>query len=736
MSLPSKRGKNFHPQAHGGLPPQAQGGVPGPADSFNMVEEEKEDEVPLLAAQTRINNFNSILAQHISGQPANDADQQLAAHVTGLSSNLSEPDFFQSISEEFKKPAVRMSERVVRLLKTKFGFVASQANDRQFSTDFEDCIKEMMSANEFYTKLAFTAYYKRSFFRVLAGVGCTYVEAELALTFATSIINSALFTGSLSAIQDINHAFTLLNQAYQSCNKENVIELLKYMGVSPENAGQIYEKMIGLTKEQMKFVLKCLFMRRVVGGIESAEHGNQGGNAAPPPTFMELMSNPGLFLNYLKSIRPGVHGIAGAPALSLSTHAITSIREFMTSVIDGRLMGQLNTVFPDTANDQIDAIIFKILLNLPDDASAQETEIASALLRHQIYTCLEKKAINKRITPGDFQTRCLRVFPGLTENRGLTHETLAAVYGATDRGDSMEDSGNAVFDSESPELERLESLEETKPSVFRSALKSLKDNSVKFCDQTKRWLFGSFFDTFREPARKSGSISAQPEGRSHAVYELAKTCDAIKSEMKKTLNKPEQLEQLTRFNDSLVRVFDAFHRTITFSGPNELNLTGNTQYEIDIAQFEDAMAVLKKFSPSNVFQSFIDDLISLAGDEYDHYCQVLSVRCLPFAANSQGAYLATDVIERICEKLQILIEASDKASDATRFGPGFGANTSPAFDSRARGGFDGPARGGHSRSRERSVSKRTRRKGVAKKEKSKKNKRQSRRKVRRASSRK
>lgn len=49
----------------------------------------------------------------------------------------------------------------------------------------------------------------------------------------------------------------------------------------------------------------------------------------------------------------------------------------------------------------------------------------------------------------------------------------------------------------------------------------------------------------------------------------------------------------------------------------------------------------------------------------------------------------------------------------------------------------GPAQdAGRSRSRKRSVSKRTRRKGVAKKQKSKKNKRQSRRKVRRASSRK
>jgi hypothetical protein len=46
------------------------------------------------------------------------------------------------------------------------------------------------------------------------------------------------------------------------------------------------------------------------------------------------------------------------------------------------------------------------------------------------------------------------------------------------------------------------------------------------------------------------------------------------------------------------------------------------------------------------------------------------------------------------------------------------------------------AQGGRSRSRKRSVSKRTRRKGVAKKQKSKKNKRQSRRKVRRTSSRK
>ena len=194
-------------------------------------------------------------------------------------------------------------------------------------------------------------------------------------------------------------------------------------------------------------------------------------------------------------------------------------------------------------------------------------------------------------------------------------------------------------------------------------------------------------------------------------------------------------ENLDEFNRSIDNVYQAFHRTITFSGPNELNLTGPSQYDIDIAQFERDMTLLREVSPPKVFQRFTDALIRCASGEYDHYCQVLSVRCLPFAANSPGAYLATDVIERICAQLQILIEASDKASDATRFGPGFGANTSPAFDSRARGGFDGPARGGHSRSRERSVSKRTRRKGVAKKEKSKKNKRQSRRKVRRSSSR-
>jgi hypothetical protein len=61
---------------------------------------------------------------------------------------------------------------------------------------------------------------------------------------------------------------------------------------------------------------------------------------------------------------------------------------------------------------------------------------------------------------------------------------------------------------------------------------------------------------------------------------------------------------------------------------------------------------------------------------------------------------------------------------------GTGSNLSAAFARpSASGGL-----GGHSRSRKRSVSKRTRRKGVAKKQKSKKNKRQSRRKVRRASS--
>ena len=70
------------------------------------------------------------------------------------------------------------------------------------------------------------------------------------------------------------------------------------------------------------------------------------------------------------------------------------------------------------------------------------------------------------------------------------------------------------------------------------------------------------------------------------------------------------------------------------------------------------------------------------------------------------------------------------ASSVFNSGPGPRTNTYPGAPQ------SGSAQGGRSRSRKRSISKRTRRKGVAKKQNSKKNKRQSRRKVRRASSRK
>jgi hypothetical protein len=261
------------------------------------------------------------------------------------------------------------------------------------------------------------------------------------------------------------------------------------------------------------------------------------------------------------------------------------------------------------------------------------------------------------------------------------------------------------------------------------ALNSLKKKSLEFCEQTKDWV-GSFFPTFHETARESSSIGAQPDGRSHAVYELAKTCEAIKTEMKKKL-KPKDL---AAFNRSIENVYQAFHRTITFIGSHSLS-TGPSQYDIDIEQFERDMTLLRQFSLPSVFRRFTDALISCASGEYAYYCEVLSVRCLPFAGNSPGAYLETNVIDRICKNLRILIGKSDEVS-GSRFGPGFGANTSPAFDIRPQGGFDGRAQGGHSRSRKHSVSKRTRRKGFAKKQKSKKNKRQSRRKARRASSRK
>ncbi len=703
------------------------------------------EEVPLMAAQERINKFHDSIKKHIKTKYPNQADVKLAADVERLKANLSQPSFLQRMGEEFKKPLVNMSTRVVGLIKTRLRFQETHANAVAFDQDLTKCIIEMMSAKEFYTKLAFTAYYKRSFFRLFAGVGCTYLEAELALTVAFSIINNALFTVTLGAIQDINTIVGYLNAAYQSCTQENVILLLTSMGVSTENASQIYEKMEGLTMEQTKFVLKCLFMKKVVGGIESAEQGNLGGNAAPPqpPTFMELMSNPGLFIDYLRSIGPGVHGVAGAPESSLQGRAITSFREFMTGVIETTLMNQLNTVFPDTANDQIDAIIFELLLNLPENASTQNTEIAFALFRHQLYTCLEEMAYNRSgFSQDDFRTMCGEVCPGLLENCGLNEATLTEVYGGSDK--MSEDNSQLPGGSDTPLEQRFASLEESK-SYFMGVLELLKKNSSEFCEQTKHW-FGSLFHV--ESGRPPGSIHEQPLDRPHAVFELAKTCDNIKKEMAAKLS-PENLE---RFNHSIERVNEAFRRTITFSGPRKMSTTGQTEYDYSIEQFNKTMLMLKSLAPSEVIRDFINDLISLASDEYEHYCELLSVRCLPFAGNSQGAYLAEGVIEQISKQLERLIEASAQALDAinsesddmVKYNSSTGPAQSSNLSSFAQGGdpaqggnLDGGRRpGGRSRSRKRSVSKRTRRKGVAKKQKSKKNKRQSRRKVRRASSRK
>jgi hypothetical protein len=738
------------------------------------------EEVPLMAAQEQINKFHDSINKHIKTKIPNQADVKLAADVERLKANLSQPSFLQRMGEEFKKPLVNMSTRVVGLIKTRLRFQETHANAVAFDQDLTKCIIKMMSAKEFYTKLAFTAYYKRSFFRLFAGVGCTYLEAELALTVAFSIINNALFTASVGYVPNMGTIIGALNNAYQSCTQKNVILLLTSMGVSLENASQIYEKMKDLTMEQMKFVLKFLFMKKVVGGIESAEQGNPGGNAAPPqhPTFMELMSNPGLFIDYLRSIGPpGVHGVAGAPESSLQGRAITSFREFMTGVIETKLMNQLNTVFPDTANDQIDAIIFELLLNLPENASTQNTEIAFALFRHQLYTCLEEMAYNRSgFSQDDFRTMCGEVCPGLLENCGLNEATLTEVYGGSDK--MSEENSQLPRWSDTPLDQRFASLEESK-SYFMGVLELLKKNSSEFCEQTKHW-FGSLFDV--ESGRLPGSIHEQPLNRPHAVFELAKTCDNIKKEMAAKLS-PENLE---RFNHSIERVNEAFRRTITFSGPRKMSTTGQTEYDYSIEQFNKTMLMLKSLAPSKVIRDFINDLISLASDEYEHYCELLSVRCLPFAGNSQGAYLAEGVIEQISEQLERLIEASAQALDAinsesddSSTGPAQSSNLSSLFNSPSAGSSERSSPGGNlgsfapggnlgsfaqggnlgsfaqggnlgsfaqggnlgrgggrSRSRKHSVSKRTRRKGIAKKQNSKKNKRQSRRKVRRASSRK
>jgi hypothetical protein len=731
------------------------------ADSADSMEQHQieEDEISLVSVQQNIDDFQQRLLEAGVGQnQADQADQQLLTDLTALRTRTERPTFFAEMKKEFRGPLVSafIDSGVFQDIKVRLSFNAQGRSADVadvFNTGLQECLTSLVSANEFYTILAFTALYKRSFFRLFAGVGCSFLEAEVSLTVAASIINSTLYTASVGYVVNMSDLIGYLNTAYQSCSQENIIKLLGYLGVSQAAAPQIYKKMVGLTKEQTQFVLKCLFLKRVVGGIEAAEqpgHAHAQGQP-PPPTFIEMISRPSLLLGYLKSLGPGLHGIAGPPGVSLQGRTITSFREFMNTIVTHRIRAQLDTVFPDTADAQLKLILFNLLLKLNDNHTEEDILIKFALLRKRLYRCLEDKYTNKKnarkISIEDFHQLCTDLCPGLLES-GLTHDTIARIYGPNPDIDSFSSTA-AVRDSPPGALE----VDDT--DTVSRVMRTLRSFPLKVAKFARPW----FRKLVPESSIQPDTTHKKSGPRGDATLQFLKSCAAIKTKIDK------------KYHTHIDAVQKAFQNTVSFNEDGNLKVSEPTDYDAQIKTFNDTMSALKKLSKyPKVILELLLRFQEAAYENVDDNFEVLAYESVPFGGNSLSMLVGHEpVIKRINEALQSMIQSSercivdinssDDSSDDTDTDspiipfPQERLNTYTGFSGSAAsggnpggnpGGFGGTpgafgssmSQGGRSRSRKRSVSKRTRRKGIAKKQNSKKNKRQSRRKVRRASSRK
>lgn len=721
------------------------------------------DEPSLVSVQQQIDKFKRNL--EAAGGQSNPADQQLLTDLQALRAKTIKPRFFVRMNAAFEEPFKRavIDSGVYVEIKQRLSFIDSRQESELFDTRLKECLHEMMSARKFYTTLAFTAFYKRSLFRLFAGVACTYFEAETAFTIATSIINNALYTATLTKIQNIDEAVRLLNNAYQTCNRDNIIGLLTSLGIAEAFAREIYNKMVGLTIEQMKFVLKCLFLKRVASGIQRVEHPGRAPAQGQPPTFFELISNPGLFLQYLRSIGPGVHGVAGAPDVSLEGQVITSFQELMT-VLGVKTTDQLNIVFPDTADAEIKMILFKLLLNLDDKCTDDDILIKFALLRHRLYGCLENKYMNDRMNQEQFHALCSQVCPGLLES-GLTQRTVESIYGQR-KSNLSQESDMAVRGDSGPQV-----LDDSdKPTVSR-VMNTLRRFPSTVAEHAKNW----FENWFPETPRSYTSTAITTNKRGHVTLEFMKACDAIKEKYK---DKKQQ--------NSVDAVRDAFMNTVIFDTKGNLRLDVDTDYHARVKKFNKNMEAVSTIAKGyEKFKLSIRTLLykfqEAAYNQVDENYELLTSAAVPFGGNSLAMLNKNEnVIEPMTNALNSMIQYSEQCINSINGGEenseeeeeeeenGDGGNMGgpallggeevaedggavemgvpddngddmggPGASSSSVQG-SGPAQHGgrRSRSRKRSVSKRTRRKGVAKKQKSKKNKRQSRRKVRRASSRK
>lgn len=532
-------------------------------DESSRIEEQDEESCTLISSQQRIQQQLEWLSAAAAKGPTSQRKDAFLNRLKELRDQSKNDSLLKKLKESYEKPlqdalTLGTVDEVKLLLdynEDGFGDDAIVPKE-QFDELLLNCLKEMVSATSYYLQLGFKAFYNESYSRFILGAACTVIELQIAYDTLMYLTNMAVYTVTLTQAQNLTELTKVFTNVYSTFKSAaDITEFLKYVGYSEEDITVILDVIQKLTRAQLGYLLKGMFVKAIRWISKKEAPPSAAGAAAAPAPAPE----PESFMDYLKTGRlfslirvPSLYAIIGEPGKSIHNSVRSGLLGLFVDKVSRAEQGvevQLDRAFHGRSGDIKTNILLLNLLGLSDEAFSNTCQGREAynvkchMFLQKLKTCLTEKMGKSQEETNVFFAKTI---PGI--NDGITEEQIQIAYGIS-TGPSTE-SMMAEPGSQTSQL----SVAPSSPGWIRSMMDSWFTQVRRFVKektQCARVLLGVSESAAAPPTTSLDNLP-------HVVSLLNDKIVSLLSEMPVELTQEQKDEIKTRFE----RIFDTYKKTL------------------------------------------------------------------------------------------------------------------------------------------------------------------------------
>jgi len=534
-------------------------------DDVSFEDDEHEESCTVISSQQRIQEQLEWLSAAARKGPTNERKEKLLQRLTKLQEESKRDSFLTKLKDSYEKPLQEaltlgtIDEVKLLLDYNERGFRnGSVVSKDEFDKLLLHCLKEMVSATSYYLQLGFKAFYNRSYTRFILGSACTVIELQIAYDTLMYLTNMTVYTVTLTAANNLKELTQLFAKAYSQLRDVDITAFLKYIGYSGEDIEAILIVITKLTRAQLGYILKGLFIKAIrwISKKEAPPRAADAAAAAAAPPAPE----PESFMDYLKTGRlfslirvPSFYAIIGEPGNSIHDSIETGLLDKFVSKVAHAEQGievQLDRAFPGQSGDIKTHMLLMNLLGLGDEAFNETPEGKEAydvkchMFLQKLKACLVDRLKIK--SPEDANDIFSEIIPGI--NDGITEEQIQIAYGISTgpATDSMHAEPGSQSSQRFADVPASGWIRGMMDSWFTQVTKFVKDKK-----QCAKVLLGI-------PERAAAPPSASLGNLPHVVSILNDRIVSLLREMPDDLTREQKNEIKTRFE----RIFDTYKKTL------------------------------------------------------------------------------------------------------------------------------------------------------------------------------